>query len=116
MAVAQVPSAPAPYTTARPPGGGGVRVTAWRATENGSARTATSSVTSSGTGISIRRWAGSSSANPPVASDEFPVWIPGVSEPSWKCQHRLKSPASHAGHDGSMPRTSHESHGLSTTR
>ena len=67
-------------------------------------------------GRTIRRWAGSSSAKPPVASAELPVWMPGARPPSWKCQHRLKSPASQAGHTGSMPRTSHDSHGLSTTR
>lgn len=58
-------------------------------TENGSASTATSSDMSSGTGKTMRRWAGRSSAKPPVASDELPVWMPGARRPSQKLQHTL---------------------------
>ena len=53
MAVAVVPSAPAPYTSARPPGGGGWRVTECSDTAKGSAKTANSSGTPSGTGKSM---------------------------------------------------------------
>ena len=87
MAIAHVPSAPAPQTSARPPGGGGFRVIECNETANGSARTRLSSGTSSGTGIAIERCAGRSSANPPVASLEFPVWMPGASRPSVNDQH-----------------------------
>ena len=89
MAVEVVPRAPAPYTTALPSGGGGVRVMACSDTAKGSANTATSSGTESGTGISIEWWAGTSSANPPVASLALPVWMPGDSRPSVNRQHRL---------------------------
>ncbi len=58
----------------------------WSDTANGSASTATSSGTPSGTGIAIERCAGSSSAKPPVASLELPVWIPAASRPSVKLQ------------------------------
>ena len=58
MAVAVVPSAPAPYTSARPPGGGGWRVTECNDTAKGSANTANSSGTPSGTGKSMVWWAG----------------------------------------------------------
>src|SRR5437870_10550691 len=116
MAVVVGPSAQAPYTTARPLEGGGLRVTAWSETEKGSARTATSSGTWSGTGTSIVSWAGRRGAKPPVASLELPVWIPGERRPSRKLQHRLRSPAAHAGQGGSTPRGPHDSQGLSTTR
>src|SRR5581483_11948555 len=98
------------------PGGGGVRVMACSDTENGSASTATSSGIESGTGNSIDSWAGRYSAKPPGASFELPLWMPGASRPSPKFQHKLRSPASHAGHTGEMPRGAHDSHGLSTTR
>ena len=116
MAVVVVPRAPAPYTTARPPGGGGLRVTAWSDTEKGSASTATSSGTWSGTGTSMESWAGSRGAKPPVASLALPVWMPGESRPSRKLQHRLRSPAAQAGQGGSMPRGAQDSQGLRTTR
>ncbi len=57
-----------------------------------------------------------SSANPPVASLDTPVWMPGLIVPSVKLQHRLRSPASQAGQAGTIPRGAHDSHGLSTTR
>ena len=62
MATAHEPSAPAPHTRARPPGGGGWRVTLWSDTAKGSARTACSSLMASGTAKSIEEWAGMSSA------------------------------------------------------
>lgn len=86
IAVAVVPSAPAPITRARPCGGGGLRVTAWKETDHGSARTAASSGTASGTGNTIVVCAGSRSANPPVASVALPVWMPAESGPAWKFQ------------------------------
>jgi hypothetical protein len=49
-------------TIAFPPAGGGLRSTACSDTENGSAKTATSVGTSSGTACSIVLWAGISSA------------------------------------------------------
>ena len=58
-------------------------------TANGSASTATSSGMASGTGMAISLWAGRRSANPPVASDELPVWMPAVMRPSLKFQQRL---------------------------
>src|SRR5437763_1081904 len=70
MAVAVVPSAPAPYTSALPPGGGGRRVTEGSDTANGSASTASSSGTVSGTRQSCESWAGISSAQPPRAGDD----------------------------------------------
>src|SRR5207248_10714647 len=111
MAAAHVPSAPAPYTTARPLNGGGLRVIACNATANGSASTATSSGTPSGTGIIMCWCAGTSSAKPPVASDELPVWMPGASRPSWKWKHMLQSPTAHDGHIGVMPRGPHDNQG-----
>ena len=111
-----MPSAPAPYTSTLPPGGGGCRVMECSDTANGSANTATSSVTPSGTRKSIESSAGMSVAHPPVASLDVPVWIPGAMGGSRKLQHRLRSPAAQAGHTGDTPRGSHESHGLSTTR
>ena len=53
MATLARPRAPAPTTTTLPPGGGGLRRMAWKETEKGSANTAASSLTSSGTGKSI---------------------------------------------------------------
>ena len=70
------PRAPAPYTTARVPGRGGLRVIAWNDTDHGSARTASSSSMSSGTATAIDSCAGSRSAKPPVASTALPVWMP----------------------------------------
>jgi hypothetical protein len=64
-------------------------VTLWSDTANGSARMACSSSTASGTGNSIEEWAGISSAKPPVASLDTPVWMPGLIVPSVKLQHRL---------------------------
>ena len=58
----QVPSAPEPYTIALPPGGGGLRVMACRLTANGSAKTASSSGSPSGTLNSIESCAGMSFA------------------------------------------------------
>jgi hypothetical protein len=55
----------------------------------GGACPAHSEGTSSGTGMTIDRWAGTSSANPPVASVALPVWMPGESRPSVKRQHTL---------------------------
>ena len=89
MAVAHVPNAPAPYTIALPPGGGGCRVTECSETANGSAITATSSGIESGTGMSMESWAGRYSAKPPVASRERPVCIPGASRPWMKLKQRL---------------------------
>ncbi len=62
MATAQQPSAPAPHTSARPPGGGGCRVTLWSETAKGSARMARRSSSPSGTANNIVEWAGISSA------------------------------------------------------
>ena len=62
MATAHEPSEPAPYTSTRPDGGGGCRVIACSDTENGSANTASSSGTESGTGCSMLSCAGISSA------------------------------------------------------
>ena len=42
--------------------------------------------------------------------------MPGLIVPAVKLQHRLRSPATQAGHRGVMPRGAHDSHGLSTTR
>src|SRR5215207_6197848 len=116
MAVAHVPRAPAPYTITLPPGTGGCRVTECRLTANGSANTASSSGTSSGTLKSCVSWAGISCAYPPLASRDVPVWMPGAIGPTPKLQHKLRSPASHAGQIGSTPRGRHDSHGFSTTR
>ncbi len=58
-------------------------------TANGSAKTATSSLTPSGTGISIDSCAGRYSAKPPGASFDVPVWIPAAMGPRVKCQHML---------------------------
>ena len=44
------------------------------------------------------------------------MWMPGASRPLAKFQQRLRSPATHEGHHGSIPRGPHDSHGLSTTR
>ena len=85
-------------------------------TANGSLMTATSSLTPSGTGISIDSCAGRYSAKPPGASLEVPVWMPAAIGPRSKLQHRLRSPSWHAGHGGSIPRGPHESHGFRTTR
>ena len=85
-------------------------------TANGSARMACSSSIPSGTACSIDGWAGISSAYPPVASLDTPVWMPGLMVPEVKLQHRLLSPASHAGQIGVMPLGTHDSHGSSTTR
>ena len=100
IATAHDPSAPAPYTSTFPPGVGGCRVIACSDTANGSANTATSSGTSSGTGNSIDGCAGMSVAQPPVASFDVPMWMPGAMGGVWKFQHRLRSPTSHAGQIG----------------
>src|SRR5205085_4007434 len=60
IAVTHVPSAPAPYTITFPPGGGAWRVTACNDTANGSAKTASSSGTLSGTLNNIESCAGMS--------------------------------------------------------
>ena len=72
------PSAPAPHTSTRPPGGGGWRVTLCSDTANGSAKIACSSSMPSGTANSIDECAGINSAYPPVASLDTPVWMPGA--------------------------------------
>ncbi len=84
MAVAVVPSAPAPWTTTRLPGSGGLRVMAWNETDHGSASTASSSGIASGTGKAMLSCSGRRSAKPPVASTALPVWMPGESRPAWK--------------------------------
>ena len=89
---------------------------AWNDTEKGSASTAASSVTSSGTGISIDEWAASCSAQAPGAPVTTPMWTPGPMSPVVNDQHRLTSPAWHGGHSGLIPRGAQLSHGLSTTR
>src|SRR5438874_506861 len=48
----------------------------WSETENGSASTACSSLTLSGTGMHIDSWAGTNGAKPPVAALLLPVWMP----------------------------------------
>ena len=58
-------------------------------TENGSAKTASSSGIDSGTLNSMLSWAGINSAYPPVTSADTPVWMPGLMSPSVKLQHRL---------------------------
>ena len=58
---------------------------AWNETDQGSARTASSSGTWSGTANAIDVWAGTSSAKPPVASTALPVWMPGDNVPSHHC-------------------------------
>ena len=62
MAMAQLPSEPAPYTSTLAPEGGGWRVMECSDTANGSAKIACSSGMPSGTGNSIVGWAGMSSA------------------------------------------------------
>ena len=116
MATLASPRAPDPKTSAFPPGGGGLRTMAWNDTENGSASTAASSVTSSGTGMSMEEWAASCSAQAPGAPVTTPMWTPGPMSPLVKDQHRLRSPAWQGGHRGVMPRGAQLSHGLSTTR
>ena len=106
---------PAPYTSAMPPGGGGVRRIACSETENGSASTAASSLISSGIGIHCDSCAGTRGANPPVAVALFPVWMPGAADPRAVFTHCARSPSSHHSHSGT-PRVAHESHGFSTTR
>ena len=86
------------------------------ATENGSASTAMSSATSSGQGMAMDVCAGTSSAKPPVASEELPLWMPGARCPAVKLWHMFTSPAAHAGQSGEMPRGAQDSHGFSTTR
>ena len=61
------------------------------------------------------RWAGRRSANPPGASTELPAWMPGARAPSWKRQHRLKSPGLarraqrvEAPHRARQPRVEHD--------
>ena len=44
------------------------------------------------------------------------MWMPGAIGGAVKFQHRLSSPASHAGQIGDTPRGTHDSHGFSTTR
>ena len=85
-------------------------------TAKGSARTASSSGMSSGTGISIESCAASNSAHAPGASVVTPTCTPGPRLPDVKLQHRLSLPATHAGHGGSTPRGAQVSHGLRTTR
>ena len=111
------PATPAPHTRTRPPGGGGWRVMLCRDTANGSANTACSSSIASGTAKSIVEWAGISSAYPPVASLETPVWMPALMSPVVKLQQRLTSPAAQAGQSGLDARVVRSvSQGLSTTR
>ena len=62
---------------------------AWRLTANGSANTASSSGTESGTRNSIESWAGMSGAYPPLASRDVPMWIPGAIGPTAKLSQRL---------------------------
>ncbi len=93
MATLLSPRAPAPNTTTLPSGGGGLRMMAWNDTENGSAITADSSGTSSGTGISMDVWAAMSSAQAPGAPVTTPMWTPGLMSPLVKDQHMLTSPA-----------------------
>jgi hypothetical protein len=91
-------------------------VTEWSDTANGSASTAISSGTPSGTGISIESCAGRYSAKPPEASLQVPVWMPAANGPSAKCQQMLRSPSRQDPHGGSIPLGPQESHGLRTTR
>ena len=44
------------------------------------------------------------------------MWMPGAIGGAVKFQHRLSSPASHAGQIGDTPRGTHDSHGFNTTR
>src|SRR5438093_8602873 len=85
-------------------------------TENGSARTACSSVTESGIGMHIDSCAGTSGAKPPVALLLLPVWMPGGIAPRAKLRQIEYWPAAHSGQGGSMPRGAHESQGFRTTR
>ena len=90
---------------------------ACRETENGSASTATSSLTSSGMGMSIESWAAMRSAHPPGRVGGHPdVDARGRAPRSVKLQHRLSSPRWQGGHGGSMPRGPQVSQGLSNTR
>ena len=89
---------------------------AWKDTEKGSASTAASSEMPSGTGMSMESCAASCSAQAPGAPVITPTWTPGPRSPLVKLQQRLRSPAWHGGHGGSMPRGPQVSHGLSTTR
>ena len=89
---------------------------AWKDTEKGSASTAASSDTSSGTGKSIDEWAASPSAQAPGAPVTTPMWTPGPMSPLVNDQHRLRSPAWQGGHSGEIPRGAQLSQGLSTTR
>ena len=69
-----------------------------------------------GPGMSMESCAASSSAQAPGAPVMTPTWTPGPRSPLVKLQHRLRSPAWHGGHGGSMPRGPQVSHGLRTTR
>ena len=71
--MASRPSVPQPYTSAVAPGLGGALRMAWSETEKGSASTAASSLTESGTGIHWDSWAGTRGAKPPVAVALFPL-------------------------------------------
>ena len=75
-----------------------------------------SSVTRSGTGKTIEWWTAIRSAHAPGASVMTPTWTPGPRPPRVKLQQSGRSPATHRGHGGSMPRGPHVSHGLTTTR
>ena len=111
---ARRPEGPGPVDEGLPPGGGGLRRMACIETAKGSARTAISSDTASGTGISIESWAARSSAHAPGASVVTPTWTPGPSLPAVKFA-QAQVPGGTGGAGGSMPRGPQVSHGLSTT-
>ena len=75
------PRVPQPYTRTVSLSAGGKFRIACRETLKGSANTACSSLMSSGMGMHMDSWAGTSGAKPPVAALEFPVWIPGGMTP-----------------------------------
>ena len=77
------PSAPAPYTTARPPAAAGGGRSEWKDTAKGSARTAASSDIESGTGMSMESWADIRSAQAPGASVMTPDVHPGSRARPW---------------------------------
>ena len=83
MAVAHVPSAPAPYTSALPPGGGEWRVTECSETANGSAITATSSEMESGIGMNMRVMGRQKLGEATGRVAESPVCMPAARRP-WR--------------------------------
>ena len=89
---------------------------AWNETEKGSASTAASFETPSGTGMSMESCAASRSAHAPGAAVMTPTCTPGPRSPLVKLQQRLRSPAWQGGHIGSIPRGAQVSQGFSTTR